>query len=447
MTLLQEKGRVLSKENETLLDSIKSGIEALLAKVRTTLTTEDDVETTESDLSVSDLTARLERALRASTNIGKDQYVYIRDVFDTYFVYSGSYSGSYGHFAVTYTLDDSGTISLGTTTEVISHTTYDTLDGKPYPDTATAVSEAEIDLTSDIIPLIETDLKEASTRRVKLIAPGKGSSGFYPAAVLKRDGPNIFKKGLKMYWDHQTADEEKNRPEGSLDRLAAVLESNAEWQDDGLYAKVKVYDHYATRLKELAPDIGVSIRATGKARMQQIDGINTPVVEAITRAKSVDFVTTPGAGGKVLELFEAAKTVQPVIMEDTPMADIDVSALEAQITAQNTQIARLNEAIAVATAQTAITNRLKSVALPQATKERLTTQLITAVKLTESGTLDTVALTTNIDNAVKDEAAYLQRLIGSGVKLGNNASVISTGNGETDIAKLTEAATAAIKAL
>jgi len=40
---------------------------------------------------------------------------------------------------------------------------------------------------------------------IKLIAPGKGSSAFYPAEVLKRDGPQVFKAGTHVYLNHPTA--------------------------------------------------------------------------------------------------------------------------------------------------------------------------------------------------------------------------------------------------
>ena len=53
--------------------------------------------------------------------------------------------------------------------------------------------------------------------KLKLIAPGKGSSAFYPAEVLKRDGPKTFTKGTHIYINHATsAEEAKARPEGRL---------------------------------------------------------------------------------------------------------------------------------------------------------------------------------------------------------------------------------------
>jgi len=46
------------------------------------------------------------------------------------------------------------------------------------------------------IPLVESATKQADGNvLIKLIAPGWGSSGYYPESVLKRDGPNIFNLG------------------------------------------------------------------------------------------------------------------------------------------------------------------------------------------------------------------------------------------------------------
>ncbi len=57
---------------------------------------------------------------------------------------------------------------------------------------------------------------------MKIISPGRGSSGYYPAAVLERDGPQVFKKGTLMYFNHATASEAAQRPEGDYNNLAAV---------------------------------------------------------------------------------------------------------------------------------------------------------------------------------------------------------------------------------
>ena len=46
--------------------------------------------------------------------------------------------------------------------------------------------------------------------RTRIIeADVQGSSGYYPADVLRRDGPIAFPAGTHVYLDHPTSDEEK----------------------------------------------------------------------------------------------------------------------------------------------------------------------------------------------------------------------------------------------
>lgn len=113
-------------------------------------------------------------------------------------------------------------------------------------------------------------IRRDGTIALRIIQPGWGSSGYYPAEVLERDGPRVFKKGLKIYADHPTPTEEAERPERSVHDLAAELVSDAQWRTDkpggpGLFADAKVFQSYYSLVEDLAPHIGVSIRASGKA--------------------------------------------------------------------------------------------------------------------------------------------------------------------------------------
>ncbi len=305
-------------------------------------------------------------------------------------------------------------------------------------------------------------VKKDGTARLRIIAPGWGSSGYYSEAVLQ-NAASLFKKGVKGFWDHPTADEEKAKPEGSLSNLSHELIEDAQYIADdpngpGLYANVKFFRHFKDAVNELGPYIGNSIRATGKARMGEIDGRKGAIIESIIAVRSVDMVTMPGAKGKpvaltestVLELFEAAKTTvtPPVIEKDTHMADNeDLNALRVLVEAQNTQIARLNERMALSAAQLVISSQLRHVQLPAATKARLAQSLMNTTTLTENGTLDTAALTAAIETAVKSEAEYLSQLGSSGINIGSSVVVNSLQSSNEDITKLTEAVNAAINDL
>ena len=102
---------------------------------------------------------------------------------------------------------------------------------------APSSGSGSLKLSESIAFPVDVRLSEAfggdfkSSYNICLIKPGKGSSAFYPAEVLKRDGPKVFKAGTPMRIDHPTRAEESARPEGSVKDWGAVLESDAAWNE------------------------------------------------------------------------------------------------------------------------------------------------------------------------------------------------------------------------
>lgn len=173
---------------------------------------------------------------------------------------------------------------------------------------------AGLQLRESIAFPVDVQLSEAfggdfkSSYPICLIKPGRGSSAIYPAEVLKRDGPKVFKAGTPMRIDHPTRAEEAARPEGSVKDWGAVLESNAYWDENGksgpaLYGTVKPFSDHVQLIHEKGPYAGVSIRANGNAVMESgkpkmQDGL--PILAELTAAEGVDMVTRAGAGGMFL---------------------------------------------------------------------------------------------------------------------------------------------------
>lgn len=170
-----------------------------------------------------------------------------------------------------------------------------------------------IDITGDVIPLKEGAVGQDGTVLLKVIQPGWGSSGYYPADVLERDLPRIYPAGTKQFWDHATQAEDAARPEGSLRNLASVSLEAVKYMANGPdgpggYAKVRAAQEFRQPIDDLAKYIGVSIRASGKAKQGTApDGRKGNIITSLEHGDSFDYVTTPGAGGKVLQLFEAAR--------------------------------------------------------------------------------------------------------------------------------------------
>lgn len=143
--------------------------------------------------------------------------------------------------------------------------------------------------------------------RARLIeADVHGSSGFYPADVLRRDGAGAFPAGTHVYFDHPTSVEETDRPERSVLDLAGYLMDDARYEDGadghGLFARIQFTKEARERVQSLAPVVGLSIRAAG-----EIEETSTGrVVRSIREGLSVDVVTRAGAGGRLVNMSESS---------------------------------------------------------------------------------------------------------------------------------------------
>jgi hypothetical protein len=371
-------------------------------------------------------------------------YAYVRDLFDDAVIAQiGDTILQYP-----YSIDANNVVTLGPPTEVdIAYV--------PSDDGATEVSERKIPAgarlklsvsdaetvtpkeaakpveLAELVELVEMAVDTAGNAQIKIIQPGWGSSGYYPAEVLKRDGPKVFSKGTQMFWNHQTAAEEAARPEGDLNDLASELTEDAQWQPKGpkgpgLYAPIQVHEHYRNVVNALAPSMGVSIRAMGKAKQGKAEGREGPVIESIAAAKSIDYVTAAGAGGEVLALFEAARTTsrlpvveKPAVVETT----VENTQLLERVTALETQNKELLHATALNEAATFVANKLKGVALPAQAIARLQRDLAIAPDLKENR-VDIAVYGARIEQAIKDEAAYVSALSGSGRIVGLGESTV-----------------------
>lgn len=138
-----------------------------------------------------------------------------------------------------------------------------------------------------------------------VIKPGfnKSKRRYYPAETLKRDY-RVF-EGAKMFADHQTTEQERQRPEGSVRDWVASVKNLWVDGDGTVRATAAVIDTaFRSKLENLAQhgklgEMGVSIRAAGEATETTVEGHPTQYVEKLIAARSVDFVTYPAAGGGV----------------------------------------------------------------------------------------------------------------------------------------------------
>lgn len=304
-----------------------------------------------------------------------------------------------------------------------------TLPDSMQPDTSK--ESADIAIDGEFVKLREGAVGQDGKAYVKLIAPGWGSSGYYSKEMLQRDGPKVFTKGLKNYWNHPTATEEATRPEGDLNGVASVLSEDAHWEDNdkdgpGLYSMVDVQPHYRGPVDSLAKHMGMSIRAHGSAKEGSVGGRKGTIIEKLTRAQSVDYVTEPGAGGKVLQLFEAARASKVIEGED----DMDEAAvqrlIERAVSPLQAENKKLHERLIVVTEAPRILHAtLAVVNLPAASAKRISERCLADIPM-KDGKLDEAAFKTLIEAQVKDEGTFLSELTGGRFVVGMGTAAPST---------------------
>jgi len=409
-------------------------------------------------LSVSELTEIVRTALY-DRHPKPNSWTWVAELYDDKVIYEvsprGVDSAPACYFQAAYTLDRSGVVkaNLGEAVEVKRKTTYVPVGGG-----------AQESFTEDAD--YELELHEAAnapaTIDLKIIKPGWGSSGFYPADVLKEDGPTAWQAGTHMYLDHPTAQEAKDRPERSIKDLAAVTISDPVYQENGikgpgLYAKATVMPQYKEAIRALAPHIGVSIRAAGAFKEGEADGRKGRVITKINPSprNSIDFVTKAGAGGQVIAIMESLRqTEEPAVVsseqqeshDDTLHQEaegMDLKEAQEQITALESDLKEANDknleesaradraegALAILEAQGQARKAMENISLPAAAKTRVVTK-VSADPPMKEGKLDVEKLTEAVEAEAKLEADYLESLGVTGKVTDQGAASSESGDAE-----------------
>jgi len=290
-------------------------------------------------------------------------------------------------------------------------------------------------------PLIEA-ANEKGRAQVIVIKPGFNASEdrYYPAEMLKRDF-GIF-EGQKMYADHPTDEEDKARPERSIRDWVATL-TEVKVDDDGVITGVAVIVEAWLKAKlsslrdsEMLSEMGISINAVGSATKATIDGKETLVIERLVAARSVDFVTEPGAGGIVtmyesdkqrdIDLIELStlrdkrpdlvKSIEAKVREETTKEvkkimenEKELEELKGQVETLTTErddlkakMTEAEKAKAKAEAQAAIKEAVDKATLPGAAKERI------LERFKDAETAD------GITEAIQSEVDYIAKLAEAG---------------------------------
>lgn len=252
--------------------------------------------------------------------------------------------------------------------------------------------------------------------RTRIIeADVQGSSGFYPAEVLRRDGPNAFPAGTHVYLDHPTSGEDQDRPERSVKDLAGYLVDGAQYEESvdgsGLFARIQFIPEIKERIKSLAPVIGLSIRAAGEVERAP-DGRN--IVRTIAEGLSVDVVTRAGAGGRLVTMTESTKPETPPVEQATP----NNSTVAGTIPSTSGTGALLNEVSAM---RTSISDQMETLAIEV---NRLAGQLRESQKETKQAREENSAIREAL-TTLNDRQAKSDQKIGEAQNISSIVSAIA----------------------
>jgi len=325
----------------------------------------------------------------------------------------------------------------------------------------------------EVTQLTEAELNNKGIAQLVVIQPGFNASKekYYPADMLARDY-SVF-EGAKMFSDHATEAEEKERPERSIKDWVATLKNVKVDEQGRVVGEAVVIEPWMQeklaqlRDKGLLSEMGVSINAVGTGIRSTIEGIKTSVIEKLNRIRSVDFVTWPGAGGMVtlyeadrehdvdlinLETFRERRPDLAKQIESAAKAEImqevkqkmeleeRVKELEGEVgtlTDENTdlkgKIAEADKAKAKAEAQAKIKEAVGKAELPDATRARITERF----KDAESDE--------GVAEAITDEATYIATLAEAG-KVKGMGTTSADPNPEKSRAALKESFKASYKA-
>jgi hypothetical protein len=435
----------------------KDAIESWVKKNETALS--ESLKTIQENMpkgSFSDITMRVQQSVSNSNLFPLNDYgqssAYVSWVFPDYVVVN--YNGEY--WKIPYT-DADGRITLGEMSKVDMTFIEEAATKENRRLESLAKPNTEIG-EGEFARLAEKETNDEKKELVAvLIEAGKNFNKrrYYPKDTIREAAP-LF-GGLKMFMDHPTAKEDQEKPERSVKGwVATIVES---WYEDGkAMGRIRVHDDEFWKLLKdpvYREHIGISINAFGRSYVKTIDGERMEVVEKITNPASVDWVTEPGARGRVAYLLESMRKEGETKMLNTiTVAQLResrkdlVDAIEADIRTRLTgeSEAKIKEAVDKAVEKAVKETREKIVR--QNTRSKKFAEAISASKLPaksqEKVAREGAAIVESdctdeefgkkIEESIKAELEYVKGL-GVGVKVG-------TGEGAQEEKSVRETATA-----
>ena len=237
-------------------------------------------------------------------------------------------------------------------------------------------------------------IAEDGTRRVRLISPGQGSSGYYSAEMLSAYTAKALPAGTLVYQDHTSAiDEDARGGTRSIRDVAGkivtepVYEANAP-EGPGSYARVKFIPSVDELVAEMGSAIGVSIevkkgKKDAKGRILEMD---------YHPLNSLAIVPVPGRDGRIVEDFREEISDELEEGTDMPISETEMAAL-ADLVAERLKPAETSEPDLVSV-------------IEKITKAELPTVLIPVV-------VEAVKSGKDVDTVITEQKAFVESVRGS----------------------------------
>ena len=307
-----------------------------------------------------------------------------------------------------------------------------------------AVGESHLGAALQLIEAAEADQAAGipMLMDVILIEPGWGNKkdmNYYPREMLARDA-KVF-EGAKMYEsDHRPAEKSTENWVSTVRKIKGFTDTGAPIGEVVVHNAGFAERARALKAAGMLEKLECSILAGGMARKGKVDGMAGNIVEILTEATAVDWVTRAGAGGRALDLAEHAeggkmKRVLNVVMAGG-QADLSAEALKEKIGASLVEVfgeGAVLEAVNLAEvtpAEPEPTEPPPTSAEPepgpahmgaaevQAAVEATSLPAPAKAKLAEGKYVDKAAL----EAAIQHEVAYLKAVTGSGTPFGQGPS-------------------------
>jgi hypothetical protein len=263
------------------------------------------------------------------------------------------------------------------------------------------------------------------TWKIKIIEGDRqGSSAYYPKEALE-SGKHLFSKGVRIFRNHPSESAKWEQPERKIEDIIGWLSEDATYDGKDLFANATFLESEQERIKELAEAgvIGMSIRASG----EMTEGANGMELKKFTSVHSVDVVTVAGAGGKFVDVLEAARNPEAVEAKNPKEeTELEISkefieALEAQNKLTNELLEKLNAREDAEAAKAADLAEAERKALEEAGKPKAPSAAEIAEALVEADlapkararVLKAVAAGADLAESIKEEAEIAAEILES----------------------------------